>query len=218
MRRHFDGDQYVLRLLASILVVQVLILLCIKLWPLPLPSGPLDIVYSNPETIQMEEIVTTRQTRATPPPPPPLPPVIRPEDILLEEDLILDLDPLAVTRPRMDAIPSEPEVAQSDGPAASEPPKLIRIATPEYPRSARRRNIRAEVVITLVVDTQGRVQSPQVLERYLVHETTRTRVHELGHGLEEAAINAAMRSLFRPAKQEGIAVDSRYRVTFNFGN
>ncbi len=220
MRRHFDGDHYTLRLLASILVAQVLVLLCIKLWPLPLTPEPLDITYSNPEAIQMEEIVTTRQTRLAPPPPPPLPPVIRPEDIILEEDLTLDFNPLTVTGPPMDEIPTDPEGIQPSGIAASEPPKPIRIVTPEYPRSAQRRRIRAEVVITLVVDRQGKVQSPQVLERYLLDgkENTRTPVDELGYGLEEAAINAAIRSLFRPARKEGMAVDSNHRLTFKFGS
>ncbi|MCY3594077.1 MAG: energy transducer TonB [Rhodothermaceae bacterium] len=220
MRRHFDGDHYTLRLLASILVAQVLVLLCIKLWPLPLTPGPLDITYSDPEAIQMEEIVTTRQTRLAPPPPPPLPPVIRPEDIILEEDLTLDFNPLTVTGPPMDEIPAEPEGIRSTGIAASEPPKPIRIVTPEYPRSAQRRKIRAEVVITLVVDQRGEVRSPQVLERYLLDEkeNTRTLVDELGYGLEEAAINAAMRSLFRPARKEGVVVASNHKLTFKFGS
>ncbi len=220
MRRHFDGDLYTLRLFAGIIVAQALVLLCIKLWPPPVPPKPLDIAYSNPETIQMEDIITTHQTQSSPPPPAPLPPVIQPEDMILEEDLPLDFSPLTITAPPIDEIPAETEGMQPSGIAASEPPKPIRIVTPEYPQSAQRRRIRAEVVITLVVDKQGRVQSPQVLERYLLDKTenTRTRVDELGHGLEEAAINAAMRSLFRPAKKEGMSVDSHHKLTFKFGS
>ncbi|MXY07337.1 MAG: hypothetical protein F4Y61_01660, partial [Rhodothermaceae bacterium] len=66
MRRHFDGDSYSLRLFASILAAQVLILLCIKLWPVALEPKPLDIVHSSPEVIQMEEIVSTNPTRRAP--------------------------------------------------------------------------------------------------------------------------------------------------------
>lgn len=220
MRHHFDRDHYTLRLLASIIVAQVLILLCVKLWPLPLTPRPLDTVYSNPETLQMEEVVTTRQTRRPPPPPPPLPPVIQPEEIILEDNLSLDFDPLTVNRPPINEIPVKPESNLSNGPATSEPPKPIRIVTPEYPRSARRRKIRAEVVIALIVDKQGHTQSPQILERYLLDKkgNSRTLVDELGYGLEEAAINAARRSLFRPAKKDGIPVESNHRLTFKFGN
>lgn len=219
MRRHFDGDSYSLRLFASIIAAQVLILLCIKLWPIAPEPKPLDILHSSPEVIQMEEIVSTRQTRRAPPPPAPLPPVIAPDDIILEEDILLDLDPLTVTGPPMDEMPTEPEGDPSTGIAATETAKLIRVATPEYPRSARRRNIRAEIVVAVVVDKRGRVQSPQIFERYLLNEKDNTRelVNALGHGLEEAAVSAAMRSLFRPARKEGAIVESNHKISFKFG-
>ena len=219
MRRHFDGDSYSLRLFASILAAQVLILLCIKLWPVTSEPKPLDIIYSSPEVIQMEEIVSTNQTRRAPPPPAPLPPVIAPDDTILEEDILLDLDPLALTDPSLEDMPTDPEGALSTGTAASEAPKPIRIVTPEYPRSASRRKIHAEIVIAVVVDKRGRVQSPQIVERYLLNEkdNTRTLVDVLGHGLEEAAVSAAMRSLFRPARKDGATVESNHKLSFKFG-
>ena len=219
MRRHFNGDSYSLRLFASIIAAQVLILLCIKLWPIEPEPKPLDITYSSPEMIQMEEIVSTRQTRRAPPPPAPLPPIIAPDDTILEEDVLLDLDPLDVTGPPMDEMPTEPEGTPSTGIAATEAAKLIRIATPEYPKSAKRRNIHAEIVVAVVVDKRGRVQSPQIVERYLLDkkDNTRALVDALGHGLEEAAVNAAMRSLLRPARKGGAAVESNFKLTFTFG-
>ncbi|MDE2826914.1 MAG: energy transducer TonB [Bacteroidota bacterium] len=219
MRRHFDGDSYSLRLFASIIAAQVLILLCIKLWPGASEPKPLDIIYSSPEVIQMEEIVSTNQTRRAPPPPAPLPPVIAPDDTILEEEILLDLDPLALTDPSLDDMPTEPEGVPSTGIGANEAPKPIRIVTPEYPRSASRRKIHAEIVIAVVVDKRGRVQSPQIVERYLLNEkdNTRTLVDALGYGLEEAAVNAAMRSLFRPARKDGTTVESNYKLSFKFG-
>jgi protein TonB len=219
MRRHFDGDSYSLRLFASIIAAQVLVLLCIKLWPNTSEPKPLDILHSRPEVIQMEEVVSTRQTRRSPPPPAPLPPVIAPDDTILEEDVLLDLDPLVVTDPSTDEMPAEPEGTPSTGIAATEGPKLIRLATPEYSRSARRRNIHAEIIVAVVVDKQGRVQSPQIVKRYLLNEKSDTRelVNALGHGLEEAAVDAAMRSLFRPARKDGAVVESNHEITFRFG-
>ena len=219
MRRHFDGDSYSLRLFASIIAAQVLILLCIKLWPGASEPKPLDIIYSSPEVIQMEEIVSTNQTRRAPPPPAPLPPVIAPDDTILEEEILLDLDPLALTDPSLDDMPTEPEGVPSTGIGANEAPKPIRIVTPEYPRSASRRKIHAEIVIAVVVDKRGRVQSPQIVERYLLNEkdNTRTLVDALGYGLEEAAVNAAMRSLFRPARKDGTTVESNHKLSFKFG-
>lgn len=219
MRRHFDNDSYSLRLFASIIAAQVLILLCIKLWPIAPEPKPLDILYSRPEAIQMEEIVSTRQTRRAPPPPAPLPPVIAPDDTILEEDILLDLDPLTVTGPSTDEMPEEPEGAPSTGIAATEGPKPIRVVAPEYSKSAERRNIRAEIIIAFVVDKRGRVQSPQIVERYLLNQKDNTRelVNALGHGLEEAALSAAMRSLFRPARKDGVIVESNHELTFRFG-
>ncbi|MCY4674779.1 MAG: energy transducer TonB [Bacteroidetes bacterium] len=219
MRRHFNGDSYSLRLFASIIAAQVLILLCIKLWPIEPEPKPLDITYSSPEMIQMEEIVSTRQTRRAPPPPAPLPPIIAPDDTILEEDVLLDLDPLEITGPPLDEMPTEPEGTLSTGIAATEAPKPIRIAIHKYPKSAERRDIRAEIVVAFVVDKRGRVQSPQIVERYLLGEKDNTRepVDALGHGLEEAAVSAAMRSLFRPARKGGAAVESNQRLTFTFG-
>ena len=219
MRRHFDGDSYSLRLFASILAAQVLILLCIKLWPVALEPKPLDIVHSSPEVIQMEEIVSTNQTRRAPPPPAPLPPVIAPDDTILEEEILLDLEPLALTDPSINDMPAEPEGTPSTGIAASEAARLIRLAIPEYPKPAERRKIQAEIVIAVVVDKRGRVQSPQIVERYLLNEkdNTRTLVDALGHGLEEAAVSAAMRSLFRPARKDGATVESNYQITFALG-
>ncbi len=220
MRRHLDGDHYTLRLLVCVLIAQVLVLLCIKLWPIPLIIDPLDITYSDPEAIQMEEIITTQQSRLAPPPPPPLPPVIHPDEIILDDDLTIDFSPLTITGPPMDELPSEPNGNQSGTVPVTEPPKPIRIVTPEYPRSAQRRKIRAEVVITLIVDQQGNVQSPRVTEQYLLDPrgNSRTLVDELGYGIEEAAINAAMRSLFRPARKEGKIVTSNHTLTFKFGS
>lgn len=219
MRRHFDNDSYSLRLFASIIAAQVLILLCIKLWPIAPEPKPLDILYSRPEAIQMEEIVSTRQTRRAPPPPAPLPPVIAPDDTILEEDILLDLDPLTVTGPSTDEMPTEPEGPPSTGIAATEAPKPIRIAVPEYPRAANRRNIKAEIVLDLVIDKRGRVRSAQILERYLLNhrDNTRTLVNALGYGLEEAAMNAAMRYLFRPARKDGATVESTHEITLTLG-
>ncbi|MCY4204243.1 MAG: energy transducer TonB [Bacteroidetes bacterium] len=167
----------------------------------------------------MEEIVPTRQIRRTPPPPPPLPPVIRPEDVILEDELILDFDPLALTGPPTDTPSLDPIGPSTTGINTSEPPKPIRVVTPEYPRSAQRRKIRAEIIIAFVVDKHGQVQSPEILERYLLKEgeSSRTLVDELGYGLEEAAVNAALRSLFRPARKNGTAVDSNHKLSFKFG-
>jgi protein TonB len=43
-------------------------------------------------------------------------------------------------------------------------------------------------------------------------------VPSLGYGLEESALDAASRSLFRPAEQNGEPVATRTTITFTFGD
>jgi len=219
MRQIFDRDFYILRILATMIAVQVLIVLCIKLWPPSLMPSPPDVVYSDSDTIQMEEIISTQQSKRPPPPPAPLPPVIRSEDIILEDEVILNYDPIVVNVMPVSEPPEDIDGFSSPGNSRSEPPKPLRIVTPEYPRSAQKQRIRAEIIIHVIVDQQGLVQSPQILERYLIHQTGNHRilVEEIGYGLEEAAVNAALKSLFRPAKKDGVSVDSHHQLSFRFG-
>lgn len=213
MRHHFEGDHYTMHILAGIISAQVLILLCVHFWPLiPLPE-PMDTVDSSPDVIELEEIASTSQVRRSPPPVRPSPPVIMPEDVILNDDLTLDYSPLEV------GVPSDPDELPVRKMVSSEPPKPIRIVTPEYPRPARRRKIHAEIVVTFVVDKHGHVQSPRILERYLLDQRhgTRVLVDELGYGLEDAALRAALRSLFRPARSNDVPVGSNHELTFKFG-
>ncbi|MCY3999737.1 MAG: hypothetical protein OXF06_09275 [Bacteroidetes bacterium] len=219
MRQLFDRDFYGLRILATMITVQVLLLLCVKLWPTSFVPSPPAVVYSDSEVIQMEEVISTQQSKRTPPPPAPLPPVVRSEDIILEDEITLDDDPLIVSMIPVSEPPQEMDGSAQAGVPRSEPPKPIRIVTPDYPRSAQRRKVRAEIIIHVVVNQQGHVQSPKIIERYLISETgnQKTLVNEIGYGLEDAAVNAALKSLFRPAKKDGATIDSHHQLSFRFG-
>ena len=98
-------------------------------------------------------------------------------------------------------------------------PKPVRIVEPEYTREARRRNVRAEIVVEVLVDERGQVAEARVIERYLLNknEDDKEAVAEVGYGLEEAAQEAALRWMFRPARERGKAVRSYTNVTFSFG-
>ena len=98
-------------------------------------------------------------------------------------------------------------------------PKPILIAEPEHPRAARRRGIRAEIILQVDIDSRGRVTAHEILSRYLLGDDGQSRepVQALGYGLEDAAVSAAQRWRFRPARKEGKAVASRYVLTMKFG-
>jgi protein TonB len=97
-------------------------------------------------------------------------------------------------------------------------PRPVRIVEPEYTREAQRRKIRAEIVVEVFVDARGKVSESRVLERYLLDdEEEREPVSILGYGLEESALSAAERCLFRPARFGGRAVSGYKTLRFSFG-
>ncbi len=209
--RHF---RYVARLQLGLVTVLLLLLLAVHRWPSMGPKENRTVTYSAPHTVFMEEIVQSRQRRSTPPPPAPLPPVIVPKDHLPEEHLILD-DPFPILEDPGDN--PEPLPAAREAPVFETAPKPVRIVEPEYPRAARRRRIQAEVVVTVIVDIRGYVLEPGIVERYILHEGVRKPVTGLDYGLEEAALTAAARWLFRPATRNGEPVRSRHELSFRFG-
>ena len=220
MRSQAEQERYGVRLMGCMIAALVLLNLLVKFWP-PLGSPePLDIVYDGPDVILMDEILPTAQQRRAPVPPSPLPPVVMPSDVILEDELDFDTEPLDLAGPDLnDAPPDLGSEGNSSALRASTGPKLVRIATPEYPRAAERRKIRAEVVIAVIVDRSGKVESPRIVARYLLNEKegTRQEVDDLGYGLEESAMSAAVRFLFKPATKAGVNVSSNHQLTIRFG-
>ncbi len=224
-KREANGRQasYVIRVQASLACSLLVLVLAVELWPVPKAADPRDIIHATREVeiVLLDDIVPTRQRRQPPPPPSPLPPVVVPDDRILEDDLDLEdialvpEDPGAGLLP--EPTPGDPSGDASSGIRAESAPKPVRIVEPEYPRAARRRNIRAEIILSVIVDRLGRVEDATIVERYILDEETREPVTELGYGLEESALSAASRWLFRPAQKDGQAVRSQHELSFKFG-
>ncbi len=81
--------------------------------------------------------------------------------------------------------------------------RLKRAVQPAYPASAKNLGLEGVVVLSITIDANGRVEKAQVLEG-------------LGGGLDEAAINAARRSVWQPATLDGKAVSSTRRFNVRF--
>ena len=85
----------------------------------------------------------------------------------------------------------------------SEPMALNRIV-PTYPRSARRRGREGVVTIEIVVSGSGAVTKVDV-------------IGSSGHSdLDSAAVSAVKTAHFAPATEDGIQVEGRLRLTFEF--
>jgi protein TonB len=144
--------------------------------------------------------------------------VVSDEEIIADFELDIPEDFLAYSE---DDGESEdlPEGRQSAGtlPDLIEP-RPVRIVEPEYTREARRKKIRAEVVVEVLVDERGRVSKARVLERFVLgKDDEKEPVSLLGFGLEESAVAAAERCVFRPARFGGKTVPGYKTLRFSFG-
>ena len=87
--------------------------------------------------------------------------------------------------------------------AQSGPPRLHRKVEPEYSEEARQARLEGNVVLNVMVGTDGKVSDLQVL-------------HGLGMGLDESAVTAVSAWQFDPATKHGEPVSARARIEVNF--
>lgn len=195
----------------------------VHLWPAPAPAGDPDAPFSDrpDETIQIEAVQPTRQTQELrPPPPAPLPPVVVPNDRIIESDFEWSDGPLLIENPGEDA---RRQQGKSGPPTASRMPetsaRLLRAVQPTYPEEARRADVRARVEVSVRINAQGMVTDAAIIGRWRLGEDGRvTPTASLGYGLEAAALAAAHRSRFRPARNRGEPVATETTITFTFGD
>jgi TonB family protein len=83
------------------------------------------------------------------------------------------------------------------------PPQLLREVRPEYTDEARRRNVEGDVVLEIVVRSDGAVGDVKVMQG-------------LGAGLDRRAIDAVKQWRFSPAKRFGAPVDVVVEVAVEF--
>jgi TonB family protein len=84
-----------------------------------------------------------------------------------------------------------------------EPPRLLEFVEAPYPEQAREQGLQAAVELEIVIDAEGRVSEARVVE-------------PVGHGFDEAALEAVRRFVFKPATRDGESVPSRIRYRYLF--
>ncbi len=212
-----------MRILACLALSLLLLVGAVRLWP-ALPNAAPVFRYDtrSDAAIQASEVQPTRQASpAPPPPPPPLPPVAVPDHVVLER-LTLDFstDFLTAEAPPPSEGAPGPEGPPEDASATRAPdtaPKQLKLVEPTYSRAAQKEDVRARVVVEVLVRADGTVGEARVLERLLLSDGGERAVSELGYGLEESALAAARRTTFFPARAAGQPVESRTTITIRFG-
>jgi outer membrane biosynthesis protein TonB len=211
---------YYRRVMGALVAVLLLTIAVVQWWPPPNAQSPPGLFRDRPsERIPIRDIQPTRQSRErTPPPPAPLPPLVVPNDELVEQELEMGDADLRVETAGDDAQLQEGTDRATAGRRPDRDARLLRNVQPNYPSAAREEGVRARIEVEITITENGRVTDARVRRRWLLSESTPSQpVSDLGYGLEAAALSAARRTLFRPARANGKRVSTRKVITFTFG-
>jgi len=189
---------------AKVLEVSIIIALLIMIFTfyafkkfelgIELPESP-DI------KIEVLEIPPTQQIQRPPPPARPMIPVETEDDELLDDVTIEETE--IVFESVEEAPPPPPEEEEVyEFFAVSEKPVIIKKAVPQYPDLARKAQIEGKVVVTVTIDKKGNVERAAVFKSVPM--------------LDDAAIEAAMKCKFKPAKQRDKFVKVKMNIPFDF--
>jgi periplasmic protein TonB len=153
------------------------------------------------------EVVDVPDQIDLPPPPPDVPPP--PVAVQAAEDESEATDEVAETTfENFEDMPPPPPPGGGSGSdvflAFDEPPALIEYAAPEYPQLARDAGIEGTVAIRVLVTEEGKVAEAIVLSS------------DVTPAMDQAAIKAALKCKFRPAKQRTVPVKAHVMIPFQF--
>jgi len=151
------------------------------------------------------EVVDVPDNIEIPPPPkeiaPPQVPVEAADDESTDEEIA------PTTFDNFEDMPPPPPPSGGGGGvflAFDEPPSLIDFVPPQYPPLAREAGIEGVVAIRVLVSEEGKVISADVLSS------------DVTPAMDKAALEAAKRCRFNPAKQRTIPVKAHVMIPFHF--
>jgi protein TonB len=169
------------------------------LWP-PYVPRPYQIPEKKLEVLNLPEAIEV----------PPAPEEVeRPELPIAEEALISDEVNEETTIAPTEFNPFAPPVIPSRPVpdafyAFDSPPEVLRSVEPKYPNRAREAEAEGDVLVEVIIDENGRVISAKVIDSDTIG------------ALEDAAIEAAYKFLFKPARQGDVPVKCRVVIPFSF--
>lgn len=163
------------------------------------------------QVIQMDDLPETRQIKRPPPPPRPAVPIETesedvPDDVTIEstdldfDDAPIDLPPPPPPGSRDGDAPEEEEIVEFW--AVEKKPDLVKQVMPAYPEVARKAGLEGVVYVQFVVGANGRVRDVIVL-----------RGPEI---FREAAVNAVLQFVFKPAVQNDRNIPVRMSMPIRF--
>jgi len=194
----------------SLIIALAVLIVAFKFFP-ELKAG--EVVLEGPqELFTVEEIQQTKQENRPPPPPKPPIPIEAPTDDVLEDIEIGDTE-IDLTE-QMEAPPPPPKEEKK---VEEEPTYFVAVEEmPEpiggikgiqekivYPEIAKRAGVEGKVYVLAFVDQTGMVTKAQVIKG-------------IGAGCDEAALDAVLKTRFKPGKQRGKPVNVQVSIPIIF--
>jgi len=166
--------------------------------PLPGQQAPAETIPAPPAAAAPEPIASPPPPAVTEEPPPPRP----------QAEPVPEPPPQERAAPPAAPAQETPQVRTGDlvagGPGVS-PPALVSAPKPKYPPQARVLKVEGVVVVSVLVDENGRVQDARLLEPIAKKV-----------GINEEALAVARNAQYRPATKDGVRVKmwTRLRIPF----
>jgi len=220
IKHHLSETDYINRLLAAVLAIQVIVLCLFKFWPAEVNQEEPYREELPQQEYLIDEIMVTKQQSSPPPPPKPQIPQPVPNDEIIEFEPDFELDLETPDMPDLEfgsgtamdgdeaTIVSNPQI----------PPTVVRIveaSSPDDVPPELKGNI--EMIVNFLVDKQGRVEEASIVEIRKYDEDGDYEVLEfIEYGLMDAVLRAALQWRFRPARQDGEPVRAYTRQRFNY--
>lgn len=152
-------------------------------------------------------VIETAEDFELPPPPQEIDQPVIPMAAEEGEEVDEDTEIAPTSFDRIENLPPPPPPPSENAQefyAFDEPPQLIRYVPPQYPHLAQSAGIEGTVLIRVVIGTDGKVISANVIQS------------DVTPAMEKAAIAAAKKFLFKPAKQRTVPVRASMAVPIRF--
>jgi len=193
----------------SLIIALVLMIVAFKFFPDVASGG--EQLEDTQELFTVEDIQQTKQENRPPPPPKPPIPIEAPSDDVLEDieigDTEIDFEEELEAPPppkEEKKVEEEPtyfvaveEMPEPIGGIKAIQEKIV------YPEIAKRAGVEGKVYILAFVDESGNVTKANILKG-------------IGAGCDEAALNAVLKTKFKPGKQRGKPVNVQVSIPVIF--
>ncbi len=231
--RHTTVDLvYRFRYKVAVIVALVIMIIIFRFWPERSTTAPVfDVSALDREIIVIDPAAITEQASPPPAPPKPYVPIQTTLDPVIDLSDRLDLRTEPLTTQPID-LPGSGTANQRSGAGTgastaearisqrpTRPPSVVRIVEPVITEEIKRANIRAELTVRMLVGLNGLVEDAEIVDIKLFDSRTKqlTTVADIGFGVREATLQAAMAWRFRPAQEGDVLVKAWSTHLFNYG-